>query len=526
MKSTKDPQERVAQKAAKKAKKEAVKAQKKAFHKPLKETLRSPKFRHGTAANVFTVGLLAVLVLLNVFASILVQKYPSLNLDMTTGGLNSLSDTTKNVVKNVSQETDIYILASEAQVKGDEILSNYGIKYSQVANLCAKMTEMNPNIKISYKDLDTDPSFASGYSSEKLSAGDIIIKTPSRYRHIAYTDLFNINSDSTGSTAIYSLVDSTLASAINNVNANTLPIVAFDTGHQEQLDTTAMEKILSGSNFETKSFSLLTDAIPDNTQLIVLATPSNDLTTDEVEKLESYLKDSSQAADRGLAVTFYPNQSAMPNLTALLKEWGIQPQRNYVAESNSQKYLSQDPTYLLAQAQSSVTLNSNHSYNLLIAPASVPFNLLFSEQNGIKTYSLMKTSSTCYALSMDQKATGEEKNNQQAFDIAVLAQSTVSSNGNDYHANVVALGSSPFFVDGIVNSSTFNNSTWTADLARYMTGSNDSGTIPTKSVQTNTMDISIPTGAINLLGIGIFTLLIPMCFAVAGIVVYRKRRRL
>ena len=103
---------------------------------------------------------------------------------------------------------------------------------------------------------------------------------------------------------------------------------------------------------------------------------------------------------------------------------------------------------------------------------------------------------------------------------------TVSSNGNDYHANVVALGSSPFFVDGILNSSTFNNSTWTADLARYMTGSNDSGTIPTKSVQTNTMDISIPAGAIHFLGIGVFTLLIPMCFAVAGIVVYRKRRRL
>ena len=43
--------------------------------------------------------------------------------------------------------------------------------------------------------------------------------------------------------------------------------------------------MLTSSNFETQEINLLTDEIPENAQLFVLATPATDYTQDEIEKL-------------------------------------------------------------------------------------------------------------------------------------------------------------------------------------------------------------------------------------------------
>src|SRR5699024_308488 len=80
-------------------------------------------------------------------------------------------------------------------------------------------------------------------------------------------------------------------SAVSSVNADTLPLAVFDTGHNEMMDTTLYKNLLTSNNFETQEINLLTDEIPENAQLFVLATPATDYTPDEIEKLEAFLND-------------------------------------------------------------------------------------------------------------------------------------------------------------------------------------------------------------------------------------------
>ena len=75
----------------------------------------------------------------------------------------------------------------------------------------------------------------------------------------------------------YPMVDSALASAVGSVNADTLPLAVFDTGHNEMLDTTLYKNMLTSSNFETQEINLLTDGIPENAQLFCLGHPCNGL---------------------------------------------------------------------------------------------------------------------------------------------------------------------------------------------------------------------------------------------------------
>ena len=195
--------------------------------KPRKD---SHKGKYRGISLAMTAGFLAVIILLNVVVSLLGERYPSINLDLTEGHVNTLSESAAEIASNVQNPTTIYIMASEEIAKADTLLAEYGIKYSQVSTLAEKMAEKNSNISVEYIDLDQNPAFASEYKDDGLMTADVLVKTDKRYRVLAYTDLFDVQYSQTGMTA-YSMVDSALASAVSSVNADTLPLAVFDTGH-------------------------------------------------------------------------------------------------------------------------------------------------------------------------------------------------------------------------------------------------------------------------------------------------------
>jgi len=487
---------------------------------------KSTKFRRGGISTAFTAGFLIVVILINVIVSVLAQRYPSMNLDLTKNKVNTLSTQAAEIVSKVNVPTTIYIMATQAQTKGDQLLSEYGIKYSQVGELAEKIAEKNTNIKVEYMDLDKNPTFASTYKNDNLVAGDVLVKTDKRYRVLAYTDLFNVQYGSDGvSTETYSMVDSALASALNSVIADTVAIAAFDTGHSEQLETTTYQKLLTNNSFETKDFNLLTDAIPDNTRLVVLGCPTTDYTDAELKKLDTFLSSAAIEGDRSLLITFHPSQQAMPKLSAFLKEWGIEVPQAVVVESDQSKYYTDDPSYILSTVQTGLSLGGQSDYGYFTTPQSNPINLLFETRGTKTTYSLARSNDSCYLVDNNTKA--DDTPQKAAYNTAVLSQDKVQSGTKEYKANVIALGSTTMFAGEILGASTFGNAKYVVDLSRYATGTTNSATAITEtSVQTNVSDITLSAEMSVLLGIGVFTLLIPLLVVVAGVCVYRKRRRL
>ena len=493
----------------------------------VKEYTSSAKFRHGGISTAFTAGFIIVVILINVIVGVLGEKYPSMNMDLTKGNTNSLSQQSLDVVAKVKVPTNIYILATEAQTKGDQLLTEYGIKYSQVGALAAKMAEKNSNIKVSYIDLDKDPTFANTYKADKIVAGDVIIKTDKRYRVLAYTDLFDVQYSQDGSSSnTYSMVDSALASGLNSAIADTVSIAAFDTGHSEQMDSTTYKKLLGNNSFDTKDVNLLTEAIPDKTQLLVLGCPTSDYTEAEIKKLDAFLSNTALAGDRSLMITFNPNQAEMPNLSTFLKEWGIEVPQAVVVESDKTKYYNDNASYILSNVQTTLSLTGKSTdYGYFTTPQSNPINLLFETKGTKTTYSLAKTNDTSYLVDANTKQ--DETPKKAAQNTAVLSQDTVKSGAKEYKANVIALGSTLMFNSEILSANTFGNSKYMVDLSKYATGTtSEAAAITTTQVQTNVADITLSTQMSTLLGLGVFTILIPLLIAIAGIWVYQKRRHL
>jgi ABC-2 type transport system permease protein len=491
-----------------------------------KEYTESARFKHGSISTAFSVGFIVVIILLNVIVGILGQKFPSMNLDLTKSSANTLSSQAIQIVNSVKVPVTIHILASETQVKGDQILSEYGIQYSQVGVLAAKMAEKNSNIKVEYIDLTKNPVFVSEHKSDNLQEGDVLITSDKRDRVLAYTDLFDVQTGQDGTSQnTFSKVDGALASGLNSVVAESLPVVAFDTGHSEQLDSTTYKSYLKNNNFETKEVNLLTDAVPEKTQMIVLGCPTTDYTQEEIKKLDTFLSSTTLAGDRSLLITFHPSQETMPNLATFLKEWGIEVPQAIIVESDQSKYYTSDASYILSNLQTDLSLGGKADYGYFTTPQSNPINLLFDTKGTKKTYSLAKSNETCYLQNSNSKQ--GETPAKASYNTAVLSQDTIKSGEKEYKANVVALGSTLMFNSEIMGASTFGNAAYMIDLSKYATGTSNAATAVTISpVQTNVSDITLSAQASTLLGLGVFTILIPLLIAIAGIFVYRKRRNL
>ena len=108
-----------------------------------------------------------------------------------------------------------------------------------------------------------------------------------------------------------------------------------------------------------------------------------------------------------------------------------------------------------------------------------------------------------------------------------MARKSLASDGLGASANVVVLGSTYMISPAYTSTNTFSNGDYFADLLRYMTDTTDSNnTVYSPSVQVGTADMTATIAVINVLGLGVFTIAIPVVVLLVGLVIYFKRRHL
>lgn len=502
-------------------------APQKALEKKEKTPFNWNKLKRGGMATALSVVFIAIVVVLNVLVSALTDRFPSLDVDLTAQKVNSLSDQALEIAKSVDREVTIYLMGTQEGYEQNQIYSSYvqrGMQYSQVASLVKRLVEANPLISMEYVDPDTNPEFISEYESDALSTGKLLVKSDLRYKVLTVNDLF-IVSQETGST-INSKVDSALAGALEVVNMDTVPVMSLVTGHGEMLSATMMPAfvdMMEEDNFQVQEVDILTEEIPENTQVLMLSTPTTDFSEGEIEKLRAFLEDETRAQQVTLLVSCYPSQGELPNLAAFLEEWGVQVGTGVVAETDS-SYAAYDARGVLVNA-SPLVLTQN-TYSRLISYYSAPITLTFENNNGISTTALWTTQESAYVITGDM--TEEEAANPETGEqvVASLSSKDVEIGGETYARNLVVFGSSDLFTDSFMGTNAFEDSAYMNALLLDLTDTDGSQvTVQEEEVETMQLDVSASTGTISLLGI-LFTAGIPVALLIVGLAIYLKRRHL
>lgn len=491
---------------------------------------RGNKFKRGGMATVMTLVFIAIVVAVNLLVSLLSERFPSMNIDLTAQKMNTLSEQALEIAAGVQEDTTIYLIGEEEAYRKDQLYSNYGLKYSQVANLADKLAEANGRIKVEFIDPDTNPEFISSYSGEVLTSGRVLVRTEKRYRVLTVDDMFSMSQNQqTGATEMYSNVDSALAAALEMVNMDKVPILTIATGHDELLSTENMGAFLNmmeEQNFEHREINLLTDEIPEGTQLLMIPTPTTDYTDDELDKLRALLSDKTREESIAILVTFHPTQAALPKLSGFLEEWGLSAQSGTVVmESDTARYVSANPSYLMVDSVGKAL--EDKSYSRILCPMSVPLELLFEGNGDIGTEALLSTADSAFVMTEESSEADMENPDTASQITAARATALTQFEGNRfYYRTIVAFGSSYMFTDTFLETA-FDNSQYILDLMQFSTDTDGSRvSVYTEKVQTNIVDVTASQNTITILGLGVFTIGLPVLILAAGLVIFLKRRHL
>ncbi len=491
------------------------------------------KMKRGGMATLMSVVFIAIVVVLNVLVSLLTERFPSLDVDLTANKMNSLSDQALEIAKGIEQDTSIFLIGEEDSYRKDRLYSDYGLEYSQVANLAEKLQEANSKISVEFIDPDTNPGFISEYAGETLTSGTVLVRTEQRYKVLNVTDLFNVSQNSsTYQMEIYSKVDGALAGALELVNLKTVPVIAIATGHDELLASDSADSLLSftelmeSQNFEIQKINFLTDEIPEDAQVVLIPTPSTDYTEEEIDKLRAFLDNADEEQDVTVWATFHSTQADLPRLSSFLEEWGIQVEEGMVAETDVSRMLSSNPSFLLADVDQTEILKDNSYPNLVVAE-NRPITLLFDGNVDISTQALWTSADSSFHYTADMTEIPDDPETGSQI-LAALGVTNYQINGGHSRHSVVVFGSSYIFTDRFISATAYSNRNYIRDLMQFCTGTEASQvtTVSTSQVQTNVQDVAASQSTILLLGLGVFTAGLPLVILIVGLVVFLRRRHL
>lgn len=457
----------------------------------------------GTYSTTVVVVVTAAVVILNVFVSEIPAKYTVF--DVTADKLYSLSDETKKVAENISEDITIYVLANEkdADTTLKETLENY--------------EGLNSHIKVSYVDPAVNPRFYQNYTDTDISQGSLIVESSKRSKVIDYDNIYEYQVDYTSYSSYASGYDGEgqITSALAYVTTDEMPKVYITEGHGELSFDSSFTAAVEKENIDYETINLMNyDEIPEDASCVIINAPTSDLSADDTEKMLSYME---KGGDVFLVSTYTGEE--LVNFGRLLDFYGVSVTKGLIIEADKSNYYT-DPFYLLPSiGYDDVTESIYSSGSYVFAPYAQ--GLSVDGREDVEVTVLLSSSEKSYVRDNIESSNSYEKQEEDQdgpFDIGLKCVKTTE----EAESSAFIYSSESLFTqsaDEIVSGT--NMRLFTASLSTFA-AHEGSVSIPVKSLEITYL--TIPQGTILLLAL-LTAVIIPSVFIVGGFIIWFRRRK-
>lgn len=463
-------------------------------------------FKAGAYSTGMIVVAVAIVVVLNMVAGQLPSTWTSL--DLTSSKLYSLTEQTKEYLKNMNEDVTIYVLVSEENE--DSILG-------QTLDLYEDLSE---HIKVQYVDPIQNPRFHTQYTSGSVSTNSLIVVSDKRSKVVDANAVYATSYDYDGYNYSSSVTgydgEGQITSALDYVLSEDMPTVYMTEGHGEQSLSASFQGSLDKENVEYETINLMDyEAVPELAACLVINGPTSDLSGDDRDKVIDYL-------DRGGKVILIMGyrEVATPNLEALLAYMNLSIADGLVAEENQENYY-QNPFYILPTVVASSYTTGIYGNYYIFAPYSQGIIVPDEETEGISYNDFLRTSNSAYSMRDFASATEYGKKDGDAegpFALGVEAVKTLE-NGE---ASMVVYSCDQMFTDNANLMVSGANQMLFTNTVSHFVDHETTVSIPVKSYEVSTLMLS--RGSALLLGL-ITVIVLPLGCLVIGFVVWFRRRR-
>lgn len=485
-----------------------------------KKFMKSRKAKHGTVAMAITALVIVMVIVLNIIIGLLVNRFPDLELDLTSNNSFALQDDTIDYVSHLNNDVTVYILMEKDKFESQ------GTYFVQAQKMLNKMaSKSDGKMKIKYVDLTSNPSFTSNYPNvdwQSSSANNIVlVESGKQYKVLTLTDCFEYDEQTYNYYGTYSFtgtkIEQAVVTAILNVTTDDKVVVDMIKGNNEQ-DYSSLKSLLENNAYQVNEVSLATGDFDKDAKVAIMYAPSVDLDEKIVEKLSTWL---SNDGKYGRSLIYVPtaDMGEMPNLDDFLKEWGMSIDRGYVFETDETALVNASSPYAF-------TVSYGDYYKDNLKNSKIP--VVVSESHAVNitdentAHALLKTTNKAGVLPIDADKSWDYKDAITGNGENVAAEG-VMTNEDKKSSRVVVFGSYIMFSDTIMKYNSFNNSAYFMNVINTIADKEDVGiTIESKSID-NT-ELGITDVATQNTMLVVFVIVIPIAILVAGFVFWLRRR--
>lgn len=519
-------------------------------HKEKKKVNRKV-LKHTTMATVLSVFFIAIVVMINIVASIIFDRYP-LTIDLTENSKYSISQESIDYVKAIDSEITVTVLAEEEAFSA---VNEYTV---QAQELLRRYREYNSNIEVKYVDLLKNPEIKSDYPDVTLKDYDILFETYvtdeetgekfQRVKVVTLTDMVSWNTEflsqfesyygdinafsetygavnvvaAYGGAIVGSSAEQALTSALMSITDPNPVDVAILTGRDEATDLGSFKRLLSANGYNLTTIDITTEEIPGNIDLIIVPAPKKDYLDTEIKKLSDFLINGG-SLEKDMIYIASVKQAQTPNIDEFLVEYGIKIPQAIVYENDSTHVYAdlQTQTYInIADVVSENYLQDINTDSLLLAVMNArPIELLFEEQNMMVTEKFLTSTNQGYTF--DYEDFDEPLSKGEQIYLAVSSKAVFIGEDTAY-SNLCVISSEEFLNDTFLSGVQFQNGEYIISLLNGITRKASTGfVVETKTVLGNTFDLTEKQASILK---WTFQAIIPLAVLIIGLIVHKRRK--
>lgn len=434
-------------------------------------------FRYRMHSIVLACIMIAIAIVVNLIITQVVKTYP-LKIDATRNKLYELTDDSKRIVSTLPKEVNIYLIESENNPMSSEVV--------EVIDRYRKAS----NGKITVESVDTvkTPTFGSRFGQGvSLTYGSIVFECGEKYDVQQSGSLVTVDSNNRVE-GFYA--ENIITNSILYVTSDDVPVVYNITGHGEK-EYGMVTSMIRQAHYEVEDLQLLTSDIPEDADMLLVFSPQNDFSAEEIEKLDAYL-------EKGGNVQFYfdVGVGSIDRLLTYLEEWGIGVNNDYVIEQDKQHIYGSSASAainLIPQVQPYAFTEGITANSLMIAPFSRTLNINDKNVNQAVVVPILTTSEKALSRT-DLQSDSFSKQENDVEGQHVISAMAIQEKDNT-QTNVLVTGTTQLFLNSLLqDNASYANSDFVLNAVAWMSGDTQSVKIRAKNLVSDTLTLSVGTG--------------------------------
>lgn len=287
------------------------------------EIIKKKWLINGTMTCLLVLIIIAIFIVIN----ILMQKLELTPLDFTEEKLYTLTDESKERIKDIDKNVNIYFIGYTND--------------NSTIDLAKQYNKVNEKIMAEAVDIENRPDLANKYGIESGSKG-IIIECGEKSKVLTEYDLVTYD---TSTYETINIAEEKLTSSIISVTSSKIPKVYFLEGYSEfslNQNMKYLNMYLENEINEIDTLEILSvGKVPDDCDTLVITTPIKDFDDIATNAIMNYIQSGRNILWLNSAVT---SQKDMSNLNSILAMYGIEPfEVGIIRETDTSKMVSSSP---------------------------------------------------------------------------------------------------------------------------------------------------------------------------------------